>query len=304
MIGLSIFNSLDEASQKSILTKSNIWLWTDQDGKLCYDGVSMLQILISKVKPTTRVGVSDLKICLRNVKLSQFNHDVSKMCEHMDGLYQEILRNKGSHEDYLMDVFNALLTTKNSIFRSSVQDEKTKWEKGGDVDVDVLIRTSVQQYNNMYKQKIWNNNDGSNAKIVALTTALEDLKAKFNTSKNSNHNDSCSHDHSKKGSYLEVAEWRKKKSFGDSVKKDGRQWYWCSIGHNKGKGMYVTHKEEDHNKRYSSKSSNSDSSNKNKEKSMTLSDNLKAAMVSKFKCSDSDADKLWNEVARKEKDFQ
>ena len=36
---------------------------------------------------------------------------------------------------------------------------------------------------------------------------------------------------------------------------------------------------------------------------MTLSDNLKAAMCSKFKCSTEDAAKLWADVASGEEDF-
>jgi hypothetical protein len=73
--------------------------------------------------------------------------------------------------------------------------------------------------------------------------------------------------------------------------------------------LYVTHKEEDHHTKYPPKSGNSLSKEKpaaagSTNKSMALSDNLKAAMVSKFKCSASDAAKLWSEVASSaEKDF-
>ena len=37
-----------------------------------------------------------------------------------------------------------------------------------------------------------------------------------------------------------------KKTFGDSVEKSGKTWFWCPHQHNDGKGMYVTHKPEEH----------------------------------------------------------
>ena len=108
----------------------------------------------------------------------------------------------------------------------------------------------------------------------------------------------------------EVAAWRFHKNHGDSVEKDGQTWYWC-LKHNNNKGLYLTHWHEDHDKRsqfFSKKKDRNAGSNDQKDsshykKKMALSDNLKAAMVSKFKCSDTDARKLWSEVVGDEKDF-
>jgi hypothetical protein len=305
MIGMRIFNSLSEESKKSLRSKSELWKWTSADGEEFYDGVTMLQILVTKVKPSTRVGLTDLKDKIRSAKLANFSENVADMLDHMNDIYLEILKSSGSHEDFLMDIFTALLTSKNEVFKAFIQRSKDDWETGTDIEPDQLIATATEKYNNMVRQKNWKTSDSSNSKIVALATQVKELQEQL--SKSSSGASKPSND--KKTPFLEVAEWRKTKSFGDSVEKDGRQWHWCSIRHNNGKGLYVTHKEEDHYSKYPPKSGTVPSTEKPTVKSstnkpMSLSDNLKAAMVSKFKCSASDAEKLWSDVASSaNKDF-
>lgn len=77
----------------------------------------------------------------------------------------------------------------------------------------------------------------------------------------------------------------------------------------------MTHKESDHWKFYNqdvtrkknvfpNKGTGNDGNDyKGSNKNMSLSDNLKAAMMTKFKCSDADADKLWTEVVGNKQDF-
>jgi hypothetical protein len=298
MIGMRIFNSLSEESKKSIRSKSELWKWTSTDGEEFYDGVTMLQILVTKVKPSTRVGLTDLKDKIRSAKLANFSENVADMLDHMNDIYLEILKSSGSHEDFLMDIFNALLTSKNEVFKSFIQRSKDDWETGSNIEPDELIATATEKYNNMVRQKNWKTSESSNSKIVALATQVKELQDQL--SKSSSGPSKTTND--KKTPFLEVAEWRKTKSFGNSVEKDGRQWHWCSIRHNNGKGLYVTHKEEDHHAKYPPKAGTSTSKDKPASseptnKAMSLSDNLKAAMVSKFKCSAGDADRLWSEVA-------
>jgi hypothetical protein len=305
MIGMRIFNSLSEESKKSLRSKSELWKWISTDGEEFYDGVTMLQILVTKVKPSTRVGLTDLKDKIRSAKLTNFSDNVADMLDHMNETYLEILKSSGSHEDFLMDIFNALLTSKNDVFKAFIQRSKDDWETGEDIEADQLIATATEKYNNMVKQKNWKTTESSSSKIIALATQVKDLQDQLSKSSSGSQKQTSD----KKTPFLEVAEWRKTKSFGNSVEKDGRQWHWCSIRHNNGKGLYVTHKEEDHHTKYPPKSGNSLSKEKpaaagSTNKSMALSDNLKAAMVSKFKCSASDAAKLWSEVASSaEKDF-
>jgi hypothetical protein len=173
---------------------------------------------------------------------------------------------------------------------------------------DDLIRDAVTKYQNMVALKTWTNSEPSNSKIAALTTQLRELQDSIRSNKTSDNSSNKQSGSGANSGFLAVAEWRKTKSHGDTVDKDGKTWHWCSKQHNGGKGMYVTHKEEDHvdwQDRKKSRgtgagvSKSDDAANKSSSsanKNMTLSDNLKAAMVSKFKCSSSDAMKLWSEV--------
>jgi hypothetical protein len=306
MIGQRIYNSLDSTSLASIKLKEHLYLWKTATGEEFYDGVTMLQLLVEKVKPSTRVGRVALKDKIRNSKLANFNHNVCDMLDHMNDNYLEIIKSGGSHEDMVMDLYNALLSSKNEIFNRFIQRSKDSWETEKEVTPEELITLATEKFNNLSEQKQWETaaSKSENSKIVALTTQLEELKKTVQASQSSDGTKSKS---AGKNQYLEIAEWRKTKSFGDSVTKDGRDWHWCSIKHNNGKGMYVTHREEDHgnfrrNKKEASPATNSDKASKSSNKTMTLSDNLKAAMVTKFKCSDEDAAKLWADVAKSSKE--
>lgn len=91
----------------------------------------------------------------------------------------------------------------------------------------------------------------------------------------------------------EIAEWRKTKSFGDTVQKDDKTWYWCSQ-HQDGKGLYVTHKPEEHGQQKrgpndssgKGSGSNSSSSKSNSDTKMQLKDSLKAVLMTHGMTSD------------------
>ena len=308
IIGLRIINSLSKPSLASLKLKSRLYLWKSSTGEEFYDGPTMLQLCIEKVNPTTRVGVSYLKDALRNAKLATYSNNVLDMTDKMQSHYDEILEKGSKHDDYILDLFRALLTGKNVIFTSFIQRKHDAWDEGKDILSDDLIRDAVTKYQNMVALKTWDQSEPSNSKIAALTTQLRELQDSINSTKVTDKSSNKSTDSDAKKGFLTVAEWRKTKSHGDTVDKDGKTWHWCSKQHNSGKGMYVTHKEEDHTDWQDRKKSRAtgdsvskseDSANKagaSTNKSMTLSDNLKTAMVSKFKCSSSDAMKLWSEV--------
>ena len=157
MIGLRIYNSLTDESNKSLNTKSELWSWKTSNVEVIYDGVTMLQILVTKVKPNTRVVVTDLKDKLCSAKLSGHNNIVINLLDHMNDTYQDILKIGGSHEDYVIDFFNVLLTTKNEEFSLFIQQKKDEWESNTDVTADEIIVKAREKYNNMYCQKKWGN---------------------------------------------------------------------------------------------------------------------------------------------------
>ena len=51
-----------------------------------------------------------------------------------------------------------------------IQRGKDRWELGEDTQPDSLAEKAAIKYNNMVLQKIWNQTDPKDAKILALTT--------------------------------------------------------------------------------------------------------------------------------------
>jgi hypothetical protein len=309
MIGCRILNSLDKPSLSSLKLHEHKYLWKSASGKTFYDGPTMLQLLIDTAKPSLRTGVATLKQKLRGSKLATFDNNVKKMTDKMQGTYNEIIRHGQTHEDFIHDLFNALLTSTNETFLNWVTRIQDNYETGTDVVPSTLIKDAVTKYNNMVEKGKWKSGESKDAKLVALTTQLDDLKKRFNKEgkKTGGGGGKSTNDSDDFATKYKIDKWRLSKSFGVSTERDGKTWHWCSK-HNSNKGLYVTHKEEDHGKRNQMNSnpgtsSSGSSSSKPDAKKLTLSDNLKAAMCSKFKCSAEDAAQLWCEVASNSKDF-
>ena len=96
----------------------------------------MLQILVEKMKPSTRVGIFALKDKFHATGLVNFNHNIGDILDHMNDTYLEIARSGGKHENMSMDLFNSLLPSKNAIFNAYIQSTKDNWEAGTDYVVD------------------------------------------------------------------------------------------------------------------------------------------------------------------------
>ena len=225
MIALRILGSLDASSLKSLKLKEKLYLWEDANGTKFYDGPTMLQICVEKVNPSTRVGVSKLKELLRHARASAFDYNVSDLTDMMDATYREIVQRGSTHDDYVMDLFNALLSNKNTIFTDFIQREKDKWDTGGvDIDPeDVLIAEAVTKYNNMEAE--WKVAEpGGTSKIAALTTELKDLKEKFAlvTQHLGKQGGSGSGAGNAQRQDTTIPAWRFTKTLGDKVDRDGK----------------------------------------------------------------------------------
>jgi len=151
MIRKRIEGSLDDASFKTLMLKKKDFCWTNPTtGSIDHDEPTMLQIIINGINPTTRVGVSDFKKAVQNAKLSTSSNNVKDMLDDMTSNYQEIIAQQNTHGGYTMHLFDALLTSKNEVFRSMVQRKKDDWELGGEVYNSKLIDECVTKYNNKH----------------------------------------------------------------------------------------------------------------------------------------------------------
>ena len=290
MIGLKIVNSLTAAALQNLESDKALYTWNDANGDVFYDGPVILQLIMEHIMPSTRVGVSDLKDKLKAVSMANFSHNPRDMLQHMKSVYEEIQEQGGTHEDYLLDVFRALKTAKNDDFLTLVKKQKTDWDTGTDIDVNVLAKQCVLHYNNLVKTKSWSETSAKEDKLIALSTELKELKHTLATYNKDGP--------AQKSTFQSrVPEWRLTKTLGDKVEKDGKQWHWCHKQHNDGKGMYVTHAPENHTEWAEKKKADKDAKKKgttsdDKVKTLQPNEKLKAAMVAKFKCSDTEAAQL------------
>lgn len=296
MIGLRIIGSLTTKGFDSLNINKSQYIWTDAQGQSYYDGCVILFLILQHCNPSTRVGVSDLKQTIRACTLPKFNHNVTEMTNKMIECRNEIQARKFTHDDMVLDLFAALLTSKNEEFCQMIRSEKTKWELGAeDITADTLVTMAVTKYNNLDRQKLWSKSSEKDEKIVALTTKLEDLEKKVKSGKaGSSSGGGSGAGAGKASSYDKIAQWRLKKSFGDHIdSKDGKEWWWCTK-HQDGKGLYVRHAPADHGKPYQPKGDSASSSSQ--KKTLTLNDNLKKAMVTKFKCTEAEAESLMSSL--------
>ena len=149
MIAKRIQGSITTESWKVLLQQKEHFSWLNSRGNFDYDGPTMLKLLISVVNPNTRVGVRDLRTEIRNATLAKFGHNVKNMLESMNGHYLQILRKGQTHDNFEDDLFEALLSTKNLVFKNYIQRIQDEWEAGKDILPSELISTAIQKYNNM-----------------------------------------------------------------------------------------------------------------------------------------------------------
>ena len=308
MIAKRILGRLKAADYKILKNKETQYKWTG-NGKVEYDGPTILWILLQACNPSTRVGVSELKSDLRTATSAKFKHNVKDLTDYMSSKYREIREKGQHHQDYLLDLFNALETVPNDNFAYFVRKERQAWEIGGTKEADQLIAEAMTIYNNAVSSNRWKDSDPKDAKIMALSTKLEELQQQIKFSVHSTQNQAKSSANNSK--YLTIEAWRMTKGE-PTVQRDGKTWHWCPKHVSQGKydGLYVTHKPEDHDewiknrnkfkknrkdedKKEVQQNENSETSNT---KALALSNYLKAALLTRCDLTAAQADALIQEA--------
>ena len=240
-------------------------------------------------------------------------HNVKEMILAMRKDYEKIITEGHTHEDYLLHIFNALGTSKNEKFAAYIDGIRREWETGKTkFTPESLFKEVTTVYQNMVTLKEWNKQDPRDAKIVALTTSLKEVKEQLalTTTKSDKSNNSNGNSHQNADGSPTIEAWRKVKD-GDSKTVKGQTWYWCPK-HNKNaqgkyQGLYVKHKPENHDawyqKTYGNKKDKKEKANAASDKSTTvnpksklqLSNKMKSVLTSKLNISGKEATSLWKE---------
>ena len=104
---------LKPAAVITIMHKKKFFRWTDADGDTHDDGPTLLKLIFLEVNPATKVYLQTQKDIITSAIFGGYGNNVSAMLNAMENAYDTIISNQGSHDDYIMHIFSALLSTKN-----------------------------------------------------------------------------------------------------------------------------------------------------------------------------------------------
>ena len=118
MIAKRIVGYLKAVDYEFLKNKAKQFTWSGHGDKEI-DGPTILWILLQICNPSTLVGVAELKDDLRKATSAKFQNNVKILNDYMSSKFCNITEKGQTHEDYILDLFNALATVPNSEFCSS-----------------------------------------------------------------------------------------------------------------------------------------------------------------------------------------
>ena len=282
-------------------------------GELQQDGATMLKILMDILKPSLKIGLKEYKNVLKNANGKKYQNNVIEMLDVMEAAYDEITVTHGkTYDSYMEDLFSSLKTFPNRLFTDYVIRIEDDWEADNtnDLDdIDELILKVRTKFNNMVNSEKWDYVDPADAKIMALTTSLDDVKKQLEEEKAKN---TTSKDKKQNPPFDE----RRCKFAGDKITLDGVQYDWCNKGHKSHAspdGMYMpaghnhdqwleNRKQRGYTRNRSNTSSTSSSAVRGAaaNKKMILAEKMQAALVTKCGFSNDEAEAFLNDDSLKE----
>ncbi len=323
-------NCIEENDLDLIANESDDYTFEDPlTGDQKRNGVILLYKFLQDVKPSTVIDVQDLESKLSKATLQKYDNDVPKLTREMETIWKEIKRLKpGTYSEsrFLTQLFRALETTTNESFERTVETLKDMWIlQDPKCTVPFVIQTSSTKYVNLVGANKWNVTSAKDTKIIALTTALNDHKKKFNelkskvksggkSSGNDGGNPGGTGGNSKKTGKLKIPEWRTK-YVGKTTSQEGKKWVWCKEHKSEGlfDGLYMPDghdyakwkkeketkvaewKEQRRQKKDKQPNPSGTTSQPDK---LTLSSKLSTALTTKLGVSAADANKLIEEALK------
>ena len=119
MIAKRVIGHLKTLDFEILKNNASKYTWSN-DTKDEMNGPTIIWILLQACNPSTRVCIFELKTDLRNANSAKFKHDVKKLTDYMRSKFREIEEKRQTHEDYQLDLFNALQTVPIPDFASYV----------------------------------------------------------------------------------------------------------------------------------------------------------------------------------------
>ena len=233
-----------------------------------HEGLVLLQIVLSKLRPDVRVNAINEIKKIQGIKPNNFGNNVSLWLLELDRRRNIVeVKAPGCYpiNQYLMDIFKGALEVPSKTFNAQVSSKKQDWllgEDPGKFSKDYVMSLLTKYHNNMVDDGTWEKELSETTQIIALATQVEQLKAEVNrttialatvsTKKEAlSGADAGAPSINRRGKRqpYTVKEFRLQFK-GDSIMVGGQQYFWCVKDHYSGgqkyNGMYCLHKTDEH----------------------------------------------------------
>ncbi len=152
-------------------------------GNICFDGPTMVKLILLQIEPDTIVGMESLKAQLETMKLHEFGNDASKIqdVDQMQSIYNTLKQKCHTPDQYRGYLYNAMKTGPNAEFNGFidfiVDDIQSGCGFNKDITSNQAIIVAQTKYNNMIEDKTGGNINPCDATIImALTTKIDLLE--------------------------------------------------------------------------------------------------------------------------------
>ena len=128
MVAKTIFGMLKPSAYQTMMLKKDEFSWTTVDVIVKYDGPTILKLIFLEVNPSTKISLQDYKSVISKASLDGYRNNVSEMLNSMQKAYHHIIENDGTHDDYLLHLIHAIMTSMNKIFKNYIHNLKNIWQ--------------------------------------------------------------------------------------------------------------------------------------------------------------------------------
>jgi len=326
---------LTPEAQVAIKLHKNKFQWVDPlPNETVDDGRSLLNEVLRLIRPDVQTNVYAELAKIKTIKPVDYAFNIIKWHSAMESKRISITNKvPGAYHEsqYIMDYLNASLTVEVKSFKAEVNILRNRYLRGNPDrwTASYISGEIIKTYNNMFEDGTWKREIGEKDQIIALTTKLTEMQAKFeqqvaafatqqqsggNKEKTDNSKSDSGSRRGKKEPYT-VAAWRLVKKE-DTVTVNGKEYFWCTGDHYSGgekhNGMYADHKSCDHDSWRKAIDDRRAKSNQNRkpstdipvdtkhaaapEKKLTLNDKLRNTFCTQAGISTEAVDCIWEDA--------
>ena len=106
MVAEWILNSLSDDGRKTLQNHAKYFEYENTDGSTINEGATILLLVLQRIMPSTKVGVTTKKQLLMSMDPAKYDQDIGKMIIEMETLKTRIeAESKKEYDDFMLHVF-------------------------------------------------------------------------------------------------------------------------------------------------------------------------------------------------------